>query len=218
MEYAIKYASRSCATSLTDRQLLVQFQSGIVLLYCFWATPPACRTHSFESMDVSDALRACSNIIALLVERWPNAECLQDVFELLAHEIPLTEHAGRTARRVSQDSSDRIQTLLPQLKRIIVHRQTIRTIEEIISEDFPRPAHGSVAWQGSVHDYEAAPAPTAGQSGQVPDYLEGDPFFGLPFEDGGSWISGVPSQFGDGRLHDADFPPLLYPGMFGMGD
>lgn len=126
-------------TSLTRRQLLVQFQSGVTLLYCFWATPPEQRTENYDSPDVSDALRACSNILAIMSERWPKADCLRDVFELLAREVSVYERPNRPPIRFSGRSVAAIREKLPEVKALVVHRSIMRMIEEMIAEDFPRP-------------------------------------------------------------------------------
>jgi hypothetical protein len=119
-------------------QLLVQFQSGVTLLYCFWATPPEHRTENYDSLDVPDALRACSNIVAIMADRWAKAEVLRDVFELLAREIPLVDRPNRPPTRFSEKTIAAIQIKLPQVRALIVHRSILRMIEEMISEDFPR--------------------------------------------------------------------------------
>ncbi|KAI4674843.1 uncharacterized protein J4E84_010284 [Alternaria hordeiaustralica] len=123
--------------------LLVQFQSGITLLYCFWATPPEHRTDNYYSFDVSDALRACSNILAIMADRWAKAECLRDVFELLAREIPLVDRPNKPPTRLSEKTVTAVREHLPQVRALVVHRPVLRMIDEMINEDFPRSAQPS---------------------------------------------------------------------------
>ncbi|KAF5679214.1 fungal specific transcription factor factor domain-containing protein [Fusarium heterosporum] len=147
-DWSIQASSQACLIyrkSQMDRQiaqawlgLLVQFQSGVTILYCCWATPPEYRTENYYSPDVSDALRACSNILALLTDRWPKAECLRDVFELLAREVPLVDRPNRPPTRISDTSAATIKERLNRVKSLIVHRSIIRMIEEMVSMDFPR--------------------------------------------------------------------------------
>ncbi|KAI9729375.1 MAG: hypothetical protein M1834_006899 [Cirrosporium novae-zelandiae] len=146
--------------------LLTQFQIGVTLLYCFWATPPRFRTDSYYSPDVPDALRACSNVLAILAERWKEADCLRDVFELLARNIPLVDrplHPRRghpdyekgtysSPQRVSSEVENKIRSRWAMLESLVVHRAILRMIDEMISEDFPRPeddAAEEVIEQGS---------------------------------------------------------------------
>ncbi|KAF5702664.1 hypothetical protein FGLOB1_9478 [Fusarium globosum] len=107
-------------------------------LYCCWATPPEYRTQSYYSPDVSDALRACSNILALLSDLWPKAECLRGVFELLAREVPLVDRPNRPPTRISDASASVIKEKLPQLRSLILNRSVIRMITEMATNDFPR--------------------------------------------------------------------------------
>ncbi|KAF1939419.1 hypothetical protein EJ02DRAFT_352371 [Clathrospora elynae] len=149
-DWAVQASSQACLMfrrTQIDRQiaqpwlaLLVQFQSGITLLYCFWATPPEHRTENYDSLDVSDALRACSNILAIMADRWAKADCLRDVFELLAREIPLVDRPNKSPTRLSEKTVMAIQAHLPQVKALVLHLPVLRMIEEMICEDFPRPA------------------------------------------------------------------------------
>ncbi|KAK7428192.1 hypothetical protein QQZ08_005258 [Neonectria magnoliae] len=146
-DWSVQASSQACLIfrkSQMDRQiaqawlgLLVQFQSGITLLYCFWATPSEHRTENYHSPDVSDALRACSNILAIMADRWPKADCLRDVFELLAREIPLIERTKRQPNRISEKAVTAIRGKLPQVRALVVHRSILRMLDEMISEDFP---------------------------------------------------------------------------------
>ncbi|KAI6785942.1 uncharacterized protein J7T54_006281 [Emericellopsis cladophorae] len=147
-DWAIQASSQACLMfrrSQMDRQiaqawigLLVQFQSGVTLLYCCWATPMEYRTDNYDAPDVSDALRACSNILAIMADRWPKAESLRDVFELLAREIPLVDRPSRPPTRITPATADAIRAKLVPVRSLIVHRSIIRMIEEMINEDFPR--------------------------------------------------------------------------------
>ncbi|KAL6408371.1 fungal specific transcription factor domain-containing protein [Ilyonectria robusta] len=146
-DWSVQASSQACLMfrkSQMDRKiaqawlgLLVQFQSGITLLYCFWATPPEHRTENYHSPDVSDALRACSNILAIMADRWPKADCLRDVFELLAREIPLVDQANRVITRISEKAVTSIRGKLPQVRALVVHRSILRMLDEMVSEDFP---------------------------------------------------------------------------------
>jgi len=73
-----------------------------------------------------------------MADRWAKADCLRDVFELLAREIPLLDRPNKPPVRVSEKASSAIQLHLPQVRALVVHRPVLRMIEEMISEDFPR--------------------------------------------------------------------------------
>ncbi|CAM1507968.1 Fc.00g048160.m01.CDS01 [Cosmosporella sp. VM-42] len=147
-DWSVQASSQACLMfrkSQMDRQiaqawlgLLVQFQSGITLLYCFWATPVQHRTENYHSPDMFDALRACSNILAIMADKWPKADCLRDVFELLAREIPLVYGPKGPPIRISDSASAAIQGKLPKVRALVVHRSILRMIAEMVSDDFPQ--------------------------------------------------------------------------------
>jgi hypothetical protein len=74
------YIEIYCADKL---QLINQFSVGITMLYCLWATPPQSRTDAYNSKNILEAVRGCSNNLAIIA--------VLDVFELLATEVPLVE-------------------------------------------------------------------------------------------------------------------------------
>lgn len=73
-----------------------------------------------------------------MADRWPKADCLRDVFELLAREIPLVDRPNKPPVRLSDKTIAAIRAHLPQVRSLVVHRSVLRMIEEMISEDFPR--------------------------------------------------------------------------------
>lgn len=73
-----------------------------------------------------------------MADRWPKADCLRDVFELLAREVPLVDRPSRPPTRVSEASAEIIRGHLPQIRSLIVHRSTVRMIVEMTSDEFPR--------------------------------------------------------------------------------
>ncbi|EXJ77599.1 hypothetical protein A1O3_09826 [Capronia epimyces CBS 606.96] len=182
--------------------LISQFSIGTIILYCLWATPPKFRTESYNSKNVIEAIRACSNNLAIITERWENTKDLSDIFELLATEIPLAESVSptptnpplpnmnmnihsnmhnhnnihtldnihnnnihtttrtrttygeseRAIKRISDEAARELRAKLPRVKSLVLNREIIRMIEEMMTEDFPRD-----------HDYDA-PGPTATQA------------------------------------------------------
>ncbi|RBR05642.1 hypothetical protein FVER53590_29960 [Fusarium verticillioides] len=130
-------------TTVTDLWLglIAQFKCGVSLLYTFFATPPQIRPAAYEHPDVAEAVRACSITLTLIAERWPEARCIRDTFDILAREVPLFEHAlartTPTGRRVRPEARKSLLSLLQQIEPIVVHRDTLRMIREIATDDFP---------------------------------------------------------------------------------
>ena len=116
-------------------QLLSQFKIGVTLLYCFFATPPSHWAPCYKSIDVPDAIRACSSTLAVLAERWTEAECIRDSFEVLAKEVPVGETWDRP-RTISEAGRASIQHNWKGMSEIVIHRLTLRMIHEIATHDF----------------------------------------------------------------------------------
>lgn len=196
-------------------KLLVQFQSGVTLLYCCWATPPEYRTDNYDSPDVSDALRACSNILAIMADRWPKADCLRDVFELLAREVPLVDRPSRPPTKVSEASAEAIREHLPKIRSLIVHRSIVRMIEEMINEEFPR-LRGNQSPQRFA-SRRATPARERPLSSiatrqQMPTASPGPVSFELPFA--AQQMYGGDATGVEGTLSADEL--LSFPGMFDL--
>lgn len=198
-------------------QLLSQVSVGITLLYCFWATPPQQQTPAYRLKDIPEALRACSSALAILAERWVQAEPLRDVFDVLAKEIPIYGAADDDRPgRLSAESASYIQSQMPLLTSIIMHRGVMRMIREMITEDFPRDLGGF----GCV---------LPPQDGSMPPSLGGHlcspdcPFFceilGRP---GSAAVMETqvysPPRDGIGNTYGADDETLMYPLLFGSAE
>lgn len=114
------------------------------MLYCLWATPPKFRTDAYNAKGIFGATRACSNNLAIIAERWEQAKDLLDIFELLATEVPLVEHPsslnghnGRSVLRIGDETIKEIREKLPAVSLIVLNRDTLDMIEQMITEEFP---------------------------------------------------------------------------------
>lgn len=79
-----------------------------------------------------------------------------DIFELLATEIPLVESVSsyreRATKRISNEAAEEIRSKLPHVRSLVLNRETIRMIEEMISEDFPRDEDAAIDAYPNVGD------------------------------------------------------------------
>lgn len=191
-------------------QLLSQVAVGVTLLYCFWATPSQHQTAAYKTREVPEALRACSTALAILAERWIQAEPLRDVFDTLAREIPVYGMVvdDPPPRRISAESASYIESLMPLLTSIIMHRGVLRMIREIITEDFPR---------GFPEPHDQALSP--GLGGHL--CSEECPFFRRT-DHAGSVAANVqgfdPLEGGIGGAFRVDDETLMFPLLFGSAE
>ncbi|KAH8651413.1 fungal-specific transcription factor domain-containing protein [Xylariales sp. PMI_506] len=195
--------------------LIAQFKSGIALLYCFFATPPQLRSATYKSPDVSEAIRACSIILALIAERWPQTRCLRDTFDLLAREIPIIQPDATSdhseSRRIHHDATTALLESFNQLELLVVHRDTLRMIKEMATEEFARVGGDELQTRlGTEPGAEADGArhhPPDNDTSSQHTTMTGDifqpitPYFLLPE---------LPGQ----QDHEFDYADLGFPGIF----
>ncbi|GKZ36304.1 hypothetical protein AbraIFM66950_007338 [Aspergillus brasiliensis] len=192
--------------------LLSQFGIGITLLYCLWVVPPSQRSIGLQSPKIGTAIRTCSVILAVLSERWTEAEPLRDIFDLLADTIPVygSPHDGE-ASRISASSADTIQRYLPRVTAMVINKDIMRMLVEMTIEDYPWAAGGTVnvgKWSSSdVHRAHDCPLCTGPRADRADLPLVG-------FDAGSLW-----PDFDD-RTGDDSFPNLsaeypLFPGLLG---
>jgi hypothetical protein len=112
---------------------------GVTILYCFWATPPAYRTPAYRGIEVSEALRACSTALAILAERWTQAEPLRDAFDILLKEIPIHEGPDMSisSKHITPDSVALLKSHMYAIREISRNRVVLRMLQEIMTDDFP---------------------------------------------------------------------------------
>ncbi|PYH41583.1 nitrilase [Aspergillus saccharolyticus JOP 1030-1] len=164
--------------------LLSQFGTGIILLYCLWATPPAERSALYQSPEVAKAIRTCTIILAVLSERWAQAEILRDVFDLLADSVP-AHGSCVDGDGLSAQAKETIQAQLPMLHAIVVNKDILRMMTEMVTEDRPWTGHGEVTnvyrWSDEdKHDANGCTVCWEGRSmGELESYPQEDLLLGL---------------------------------------
>ncbi|PYH92266.1 hypothetical protein BO71DRAFT_485573 [Aspergillus ellipticus CBS 707.79] len=140
--------------------LLGQFGIGITLLYCLWVTPPSNRSAAFQSPKVGTAIRTCSVILAVLSERWTQAEPLRDVFDLLADAIP----AHPPTQAESQLPTSTILSQMPRIHALVVNKDILRMLTEM-STEYPEHRPNLSPWASSDRHVSAdCPLCWGGQS------------------------------------------------------
>jgi hypothetical protein len=142
-----------------------------------------------------------------MADRWAKAECLRDVFELLAREIPLVDRPHKPPVRLSDKASDAIRGRMREMRSLVVHRPVLRMIEEMISESFPRARQSQVLSVAEIAYSTSQPVPQTGVASMAPVA----PNFQLPF----SMQQPYDHANSGLDLNDIDVDGLLsFPGIF----
>ncbi|KAI0473451.1 hypothetical protein GGR56DRAFT_531998 [Xylariaceae sp. FL0804] len=114
-------------TCHTWTALVHQFQAGVVLLYCVWATPTHLQRALYDGRAVCQALFACSATLVdfYAAHRWGAsfgnathpARVLRNVFDLLTREVPVSEFGDPTQQwALSPEAGKELRQLAAELE------------------------------------------------------------------------------------------------------
>ncbi|KAK1633359.1 hypothetical protein BDP81DRAFT_397253 [Colletotrichum phormii] len=206
--------------------LVAQFKCGVALLYCFFATPPRARTEAYAAPEAAEAVRACSVVLSILAERWPQSVCLRDAFDILAREVPLFEFSvptnvadptatGVGPRKMRSESADALMALMGQLEIIVVHRNTLRMIREMALDEFPRPPSSVGTESRTREDFLANATAAAAAVSQLGE--EGSPSCARTSITGDMFQPMTPHFF-QSSVPGLDLAALGFPGDFDLLD
>lgn len=89
-----------------------------------------------------DAIRLCSNTLAVMTERWEKLGVLAEVFEMLTTEVLAMEYdiseKGTRMRRIAAETARGVSTRFGSLTDAVLNKVVIRMIEDMLTEDTPR--------------------------------------------------------------------------------
>ncbi|KAF8853429.1 hypothetical protein BDZ45DRAFT_694236 [Acephala macrosclerotiorum] len=108
--------------------LVHQFQAGITLLYCFWATPPPLAHEVYRAPDIEVALLACAATLAEFSSRWDSARHFKAVFDLLNDEVV---RKGRRVYNCAWRFHAELYHLVGELRKGRAHRRVLKLVEDM---------------------------------------------------------------------------------------
>lgn len=80
------------------------------------------------------AIRDCTSVLAILADRWQNAEHYRDCFEVLARAIPRSSRPGYLEREAREELAD----LTEKVVEAGVHRHVTTMLWEMASSEDER--------------------------------------------------------------------------------
>lgn len=112
-------------------QLVYQFRVGILLLYCFWATPASLRTPAYCSVET--AVNDCSETLLSFAKRWPTAAVFHDTFTCIAAQTPFNA-MGETieAWKFPSEEVPMMESHIAKLRQLRTHKSVLSIIEAIV--------------------------------------------------------------------------------------
>jgi hypothetical protein len=103
--------------------VITQFQAGITILYIIWA-------RGIPMPKEADlAIRDCTSVLAILADRWQNAEHYRDCFEVLARALPRSARPGLLERETREELAE----LTEKVNEAGVHRHVTTMLWEMAS-------------------------------------------------------------------------------------
>ncbi|KLU82983.1 hypothetical protein MAPG_02050 [Magnaporthiopsis poae ATCC 64411] len=153
---ALEACARLCTNRTPDSNgsdddwlsLITQFKCGVALLHATAFSSSS----SPSSTSNPAAIRACNATLSSLAERWPQAQCMRDVFATLAAEVGISlDGSGeptckrkreRERKRVKlesplvagkegPDTRKAVVSQLPAVAAIVAHRPALRMLREL---------------------------------------------------------------------------------------
>jgi hypothetical protein len=104
--------------------VITQFQGGITILYIVWA-------RGIPIPKEADlAIRDCTSVVAILADRWQNAEHYRDCFEMVARAIPRSSGPGYLEREARAELGGFAQKIV----EVGVHRHVTTMLWEMANQ------------------------------------------------------------------------------------
>jgi hypothetical protein len=104
--------------------VITQFQAGVTILYIIWARGIS------VPREADRAIRDCTSVLAILADRWCNAEHYRDCFEVLAREVP---QLGGSP--LESEARVELGELIERVEEVGCHRHVCRMLREMAEGD-----------------------------------------------------------------------------------
>ncbi|ETS78703.1 hypothetical protein PFICI_08556 [Pestalotiopsis fici W106-1] len=150
-----RFRVREHLSCYTWTALIHQFQAGVIMLYCLWATPTHQQLSLYDRRSVCRALFACSATLVDYANKWTSAHVFQNVFDLLTEEIPISEYGDPMQQwTFSPDSCTELLRLSRELERLQVQRKVVSLLRDMARGSRPcysAPSIEETQWIQYIH-------------------------------------------------------------------
>ncbi|KAF5520219.1 Transcriptional activator protein acu-15 [Colletotrichum aenigma] len=110
--------------------LLHQFQAGVGVVFCLWATPTHQQMALYDRRPVCQALFACLATLIDFASKWSSAQVFRDVFELLMEAVPVVEFGDPSQSwSITPPQSANLQLLVTELEDLKVQQKVINMLK-----------------------------------------------------------------------------------------
>ncbi|KAF4886545.1 Positive regulator of purine utilization [Colletotrichum fructicola] len=125
-----RFRVRDHTTCYTWTALLHQFQAGICVVFCLWATPTHQQMALYDRRPVCQALFACLATLIDFASKWSSAQVFRDVFELLMEAVPVVEFGDPSQSwSITPPQSANLQLFITELEDLKVQQKVINMLK-----------------------------------------------------------------------------------------
>ncbi|KAH9231224.1 hypothetical protein K456DRAFT_38829 [Colletotrichum gloeosporioides 23] len=129
-----RFRVRDHTTCYTWTALLHQFQAGICVVFCLWATPTHHQMALYDRRPVCQALFACLATLIDFASKWSSAQVFRDVFELLMEAVPVVEFGDPSQSwSITPPQSANLQLFITELEDLKVQQKGAGAVHVAIS-------------------------------------------------------------------------------------
>lgn len=116
-----------------------QFQAGVTVAFCLWATPTHQQLSLYDRRDVCQAIFSCLATLIDFSNKWSSAQAFRETFELLTQAFPVVEFGDPTQQwSISPSQALDMQRTIATLEQLKVQRRVIDMLSRM--KKGPRPA------------------------------------------------------------------------------
>ncbi|KAK2779634.1 hypothetical protein CKAH01_02982 [Colletotrichum kahawae] len=129
-----RFRVRDHTTCYTWTALLHQFQAGVCVVFCLWATPTHQQMTLYDRRPICQALFACLATLIDFASKWSSAQVFRDVFELLMEAVPVVEFGDPSQSwSITPPQSANLQLLITELEDLKVQQKGAGAVHVAIS-------------------------------------------------------------------------------------
>ncbi|KAM0817500.1 putative Transcription factor domain-containing protein [Seiridium cardinale] len=118
--------------------LVHQFQAGVIVIYCLWATPTHQQLALYDRREVGQALFACLATLVDYANKWASAHVFQSIFSLLVDEIPISEYGDPIQQwAIAPDRCEELLKLTLELEQLQIQKKVVSILRDMAKGSRP---------------------------------------------------------------------------------
>ncbi|KAL2670265.1 hypothetical protein Neosp_014732 [[Neocosmospora] mangrovei] len=131
-------------TCHTWTALLHQFQAGVCIVFCLWATPTHQQHGLYDCRAVSQAFFSCLATLVDFATKWETARVFRDIFELLMDAVPISQFGDPSQSwSLHQPCKVALREMIDELSEVKIQQKVTDMLSMMARES--RPSYSSLS-------------------------------------------------------------------------